>query len=275
MDEVVRKVLRQVPGLVKAVRSARGALSLAGAVVSRWALSAPGLVIYNRPMMWVAESYLRRYYGHQTRHLGEDQKRHREWFDHRADLYCWAERRLPFWVERGVFSREVMFQGCRVLDLCCGDGFYSYYFYSGTAAHIDAVDQDPSAIAHARKWLEHPRISYLSLDIVREDFPESGYDVITWDGAIEYFSEDQIRTILAKCVRALKMHNGILNGYAVIPHHVGANPDHQHEFRSVEELKSLLREYFPAVGMLETEYPERYNVYFRGAFDPARLRRFV
>jgi hypothetical protein len=36
----------------------------------------------------------------------------------------------------------------------------------------------------------------------------------------------------------------------------------------------ILAEFFPFVGTVETEYPERHNIYFRAAFDQDRLRRF-
>jgi SAM-dependent methyltransferase len=231
--------------------------------------------MYNGPMMRLAESYLCHYYDFHTRRLWSGLTPPPEWFDHRADLFRWAELRVPFWVERGVFSREVMFQGCRVLDLCCGDGFYPYYFYSGTASHIDAVDRDPTALAHARKWHPHPRIHYVQLDLVADDPPGADYDVITWDGAIEHFSADEIRHVLRKCIKVLKTPEGVLNGYTIIAHESGkSHPDHQHEFISAEELKKLLGEFFPFVGTLETVYTERHNIYFRAAFRCDRLRRF-
>ena len=263
---VVKNFLRQVPGLVYAVRCSRSFFSSLGALVRQ--------LTFNEPVMRFAESYLRRYYAYHTSRLWS-RSHPPEWFDHRADLYRWAELRVPFWVERGVFSREVMFQGCRVLDLCCGDGFYPYYFYSGTASQIDAVDRDPTAIIHARKWHGHPTIRYVQQDLIADEFPNTDYDVITWDGAIEHFSLDEIRQVLQKCVKAMKTPYGVLNGYTIIARDSGkSHPDHQHEFCSAEELKNLLREFFPFVGTLETKYPERHNLYFRAALHSDRLRRF-
>jgi 2-polyprenyl-3-methyl-5-hydroxy-6-metoxy-1,4-benzoquinol methylase len=224
--------------------------------------------------MRLAAKYLSAYYAWDTRRLWGSHPP--QWFDHRADLYRWSELRVPFWVERGVYSREVMFEGCRVLDLCCGDGFYPYHFYSGIASHIDAVDWGSTAVAHARKWHSHPRITYSQMDIVADNWPETDYDVITWDGAIEHFSTDQTRTVLGKCVQALKAQGGILCGYTIIARGPDkSHPEHQHEFSSASELKERLNELFPSVGTIETEYPERHNIYFRAAFDSNRLRRFT
>ena len=263
---VVKNLLRQVPVLVWAVRRSRSFFSSLGALIRQ--------LTFNEPVMRFAESYLRRYYAYHTSRLWS-RSHPPEWFDHRADLYRWAELRVPFWVERGVFSREVMFQGCRVLDLCCGDGFYPYYFYSGTASQIDAVDRDPTAIIHARKWHGHPTIRYVQQDLIADEFPDTDYDVITWDGAIEHFSLDEIRQVLQKCVKAMKTPYGVLNGHTIVARDSGkSHPDHQHEFCSAEELKNLLRESFPFVGTLETKYPERHNLYFRAALHSDRLRRF-
>jgi len=275
---VVKNLLRQVPGLVYAVRCSRSFIPSLLAC-SRTLFNLLRVFIrdlaFNESVMCFAESYLRRYYAYHTSRLWEGVDARPEWFDHRADLYRWAELRVPSWVERGVFSREVMFQGCRVLDLCCGDGFYPYYFYSGTASQIDAVDRDPTAIIHARKWHGHPTIRYVQQDLIADEFPDTDYDVITWDGAIEHFSLDEIRQVLQKCVKAMKTPYGVLNGHTIVARDSGkSHPDHQHEFCSAEELKNLLRESFPFVGTLETKYPERHNLYFRAALHSDRLRRF-
>jgi SAM-dependent methyltransferase len=230
-------------------------------------------LIYRPTLMWLADQYLRGYYAWDTERLW-GRGRVPEWFDHRADLFLWSEHRIPFWVERGVFSREMMFAGCRVLDLCCGDGFYPYHFYSGTAAHIDALDRDPGAIAHARKWHPRPNIRFQRADVVADDFPGADYDVITWDAAIEHFAEDDIRRVLGKAVRALKQPTGVLCGYTIIARSKLSHPDHLHEFVSDNELKGILGEFFPHVGTVQTRYESRHNIYFRCTFDPARLRRF-
>ena len=198
MREKVKGFIRRVPWLLQTTQHARRLLY------------SSGVLLFNEPLMRLAEQYLRRYYVFDTQRLWGGPYPPPEWFDHRADLFRWSELRVPFWVERGVFSREVMFEGCRVLDLCCGDGFYPYHFYSGIASHVDAVDRDHTAIAHARKWHSHPKISYVQLDVVTDDLPgtDYDYDVITWDAAIEHFSTDQIRIVLKKCVEALKTPGG-------------------------------------------------------------------
>jgi 2-polyprenyl-3-methyl-5-hydroxy-6-metoxy-1,4-benzoquinol methylase len=169
-----------------------------------------------------------------------------------------------------------MFKGCRVLDLCCGDGFYAYHFYADIASHVDAIDSDTEALTHAGKYHHHPKISYRQINVVEDGFPSDHYDVITWDAAIEHFLPEQIRGVLKKCVTALKTSEGILCGHTILARGLQkGHVEHQHEFSSVEELKEILGEFFPFVGTVVTVYPERDNIYFRATFDQDRLRRFT
>jgi hypothetical protein len=76
-----------------------------------------------------------------------------EWFDHYVDQFgIFRQTRNPLWVERGTFGLLAIDQGARVLELCCGDGFNSYHFYSIRCSHIIAVDFDKDAI-NGRKFL--------------------------------------------------------------------------------------------------------------------------
>ena len=71
-----------------------------------------------------------------------------------------------------MFARGLMFQGCRVLDLFCGDGFYAYRFYAEVASHVDAIDRDPRAIQHAERHWSDPRIVHHLGDVVRAPLPK-------------------------------------------------------------------------------------------------------
>jgi len=231
-------------------------------------------LVFHEFLMRLAEKYIRGYYRADQTRLWRNKTHPPEWFDHRADLYLWSDRRSPFWPERGVYSVAPMFQGCKVLDLCCGEGFFAYHFYTSLASHIDAVDWDRTAIAHARKWHSDPKIHYHVLNAVTKPFPRSHYHVICWDAAIEHFTELEIRLVLEKCVTALKP-DGVLTGYTILTNPgPPVHPDHHHEFHDRHELISILHEFFPCVAMIETVYPTRRNIYFRAAFKKQRLNRF-
>jgi SAM-dependent methyltransferase len=228
--------------------------------------------LYNERAMRLAEGYLRAFYRWDTyrRWRLHDTP---EWFDHRADLFRFSEERRPYFLERGVYARELLPRDGRVLDLCCGDGFYPFHFYAETASHIDACDWDDTALRHARRWHSHPRISYSRSDIIVDAFPNNDYDLVVWDGAIEHFALGDIRKILEK-VRSSLGALGVLCGYTILNEGPRMHPDHSHEFGSADELAELLLAVFPAAATLETEYSDRRNVYFRAATTEAALGGF-
>jgi SAM-dependent methyltransferase len=125
-----------------------------------------------------------------------------QYYNHQLNLYKWIYNPGEWaFTARGVYAREKMFPGCKVLDLCCGDGSYSYLFFSDIAGAIDAVDIDQTAIKHAlRYYASRPNIKYHRLDITRDNFPSSGYDFVIWNAAICYFDITDIHTILQKIV---------------------------------------------------------------------------
>ncbi|MFO1257733.1 MAG: hypothetical protein U1E78_04890 [Gammaproteobacteria bacterium] len=60
-----------------------------------------------------------------------------EWCDHFLDqYYTWHELRNPLGWERGIFNLLSIKENATILELCCGDGFNAYHFYSIRAKHI-------------------------------------------------------------------------------------------------------------------------------------------
>lgn len=184
-----------------------------------------------------------------------DQPNQPEWFDHRIDLYRNWPRNM-FWIERGIFPRRHMFEGCRVLDLFCGDGFYSRYFYNTIAGHIDALDRNKEAIEHARRWHSHPKISYVLADAVKEDFPSPAYDIIVWNEGIEHLDEAGYEVVLRK-IKAALGGGGVLAGSTpLIAEELRMSSlHHSREFSSLKQLRGFLEQDFPRVAVEETVYP--------------------
>jgi SAM-dependent methyltransferase len=191
-----------------------------------------------------------------------------QFFKHQVNLGRWPYEpdRWSF-TARGVYARENMFSGCKVLDLCCGDGSYSYLFFSDIAAHIDAVDNDEYAISYARRYHRSPRIAYHKLDILAAPWPASDYDVIVWNAAICYFTEPQIRSVLGRIAASGKPG---LRLKGMLPR---ANNwvDHKTEFHDAQAVESLLRQYFATVGVRTVEEGATVTYYFE-ARDPAPAR---
>jgi SAM-dependent methyltransferase len=189
-----------------------------------------------------------------------------EWFDHFFDQYWrWKYTRNPMSWERGVFATLAMPEAGRVLDLCCGGGFFSYHFYSRRASSIVAVDFDPKAINHAQRNFAAPNVEFVCADI-REAMPSGPFDTIVWNAAIEHFTQDEISALLT-AIRSRLAPNGILTGYTIVEKDDGkAHPDHEYEFKSDRDLAELLRPFFPNVSVISTKWrdqlEERENLYF-------------
>jgi ubiquinone/menaquinone biosynthesis C-methylase UbiE len=171
-----------------------------------------------------------------------------QFFNHRLNLSFWpSEPSRWSFTARGVYAREHMVSNSKVLDLCCGDGSYSFLFFADIAAQIDAIDNDPSALAYARRYNKHPKINYCKTDIIKESFPSSGYDVIVWNAGICYFSKDHILLILTKITNSGN-ESMVLCG--MLPKANG-HEDHITEFSDMGAIKELLDLFFNHVVVKE------------------------
>lgn len=192
-----------------------------------------------------------------------------ESFDPFIDLYWrWGESGNPMSWERGIFGLLAMKPGCRQLDLCCGEGFYTRRFYAGRAGAIVAMDRNPKAIAHARRNFAAPNIHYVQGDI-RSEMPEGPFDNVSWDAGIEYFAADEINGILRQ-IRIRLAPGGILSGYSIstaggenaVRHAIGQ----KFAVASREALGQLLAQHFANVVILRTRHADsqedRVNHYF-------------
>lgn len=192
-----------------------------------------------------------------------------EFFEHHIDqYYSWRNTRISLPWERGVYSSFALQATTTptskptVLDLCCGDGFNDYYFYSLLAESVTAIDFDPDAIKVARRTNQAPNVKYVIGDI-RSDIPEGQFDNIVWDAAIEHFTEAETTALMGTIASRLKP-TGILSGYTIIEAEGGHKHLHQHEyeFHSKEDLARFLTPWFETVQVWTTTFPTRTNLYF-------------
>jgi len=169
-------------------------------------------------------------------------------------------------MERGVFSsfalRGMSGVPGKTLDLCCGDGFYSYYFYSLNSETVTSIDFDPLAIKTAKSFHSSKNIEFILGDI-RRDLPNGPFDNIIWDAAIEHFTEDEIFSLMTR-IKSILKPGGILSGYTIKePEHEGKHlHQHEYEFHSEEDLGRFFAPYFKNVQILTTVFPQRTNFYF-------------
>jgi len=184
------------------------------------------------------------------------------WFDHFLDqYYLWRKSRIPLGWERGIFGLLAMREGAKVLELCCGDGFNTYHFYSIRAGSIIAVDYDPEAIQFARRHFRAPNIKYEVADI-RTEMPSGPFDNIVWDAGIDYLTEQEIDKVMTDIKSRLAV-GGILSGYTILEFGRGKyQHGNQYDFKSKDDLLRFLQPYFSNVRVFETIYPTRHNLYF-------------
>ena len=168
-----------------------------------------------------------------------------EWYDtFMGQHYSWHDSRITWVWDRGVFSAFAMRPDARVLDLCCGGGFFTYHFYAGRAAKVTGADFDPRAIEHARRYNKAPNVEYVIADI-RKELPPGEFDHIVWDAAIEHFTPDEINAVI-RAMRKQMSPSAILSGYTIQVRADGAaqHSDHEYEFLSKEDLARFIAPHF-------------------------------
>ena len=198
-------------------------------------------------------------------------------FDHRMTLFTFAftdNCRGPDALTRAFVASEVIRDGDRLLDIGCGDGFFSRRFLAPRCSVLDAIDVEPTAIASATTHNCAPHINYLLQDATVGAFPRKEYDVIVWDGAIGHFAAATLNTMLVK-IRAALAQDGVFVGSESL----GAEGhDHLQFFENLDELARVLSAHFPFVELREAKYElgdgfVRREAYWRCALNSARLEK--
>ena len=179
--------------------------------------------------------------------------------------YLLREFKRTFWLEGAVLCGLGIKSGGRILELCCGSGWYTDQFYSPFASEIVAVDFDPRAIEMAQRFHKRPNIRYEVMDI-RETFPKGPFETVIWDGAIEHFTVAEIDEIMGKMRQAITT-NARLLGYTVAePANAPHLLTHETHFEGIAHLGGLLKQYFKNVRVFErihpTIQPPRHNLFF-------------
>jgi cyclopropane fatty-acyl-phospholipid synthase-like methyltransferase len=142
-------------------------------------------------------------------------------------------------------------EGDRLLDIGCGDGFFTKRFFSTKCSQIDAIDVDKDAIRVAIKHNTAQNIQYYRMDAAHYSFPGGSYDVIVWDGAIGHFSQEDSRRMLEKICKVLTP-DGVFVGSESLGREEGGY-DHL-QFFSLDNLYMLFKPYFQFIQMRTVNY---------------------
>lgn len=158
---------------------------------------------------------------------------------------------VPGYFARGFYAAECIHAGDRVLDIGCGDGFFSKRFLAQAGAQVDAIDIDPQALATAESFNSDPSVRFICMDAWKEPFPRKNYEVVVWDGALAHFPQEAVHAMLVKIQRAL-VPRGIFIGSESL-----GREDHGHLqfFDDLADLENCLRKVFPHARTKEWRYP--------------------
>ena len=93
--------------------------------------------------------------------------------------------------------------GDNILDMGCGEGFYSMVLDNLYDCKITAVDFDPEILALAHKWLDgRSNVTLEQGDITKLRFPDSSFDKIVCTEVLEHIDDD--KTAIKELYRVLK-----------------------------------------------------------------------
>jgi 2-polyprenyl-3-methyl-5-hydroxy-6-metoxy-1,4-benzoquinol methylase len=152
---------------------------------------------------------------------------------------------------RGFFAMMAVNEGDKVLDISCGDGFFSKRFFSTKATHVDAFDIETYAIEMANRYNADPKVSYFVRDAIADPFPSDGYDVVIWDGGIAHFPPGTNDLMMAKIRTALKP-GGLFVGSESLG--FDGSEDHLQRWMHEGEVRAMLSPYFKFVEVYTTSY---------------------
>jgi ubiquinone/menaquinone biosynthesis C-methylase UbiE len=151
---------------------------------------------------------------------------------------------------RGFFSSEVIKDGDKILEIGCGDGFFTMRFLAGKDVSVDAIDIEPKAIKNAKRDNDAENIKWHLLDAVNDSFPKEKYDVVVFDGAIGHFSKKDTGILLKKINNCLAS-DGIFIGSESLGIE---GDDHLQYFDSLNDLDELFSPHFKVIKMKKERY---------------------
>ena len=134
--------------------------------------------------------------------------RHDSYYDHEISLYNWRYKPSQCEFMDGMsLARMLINKGENILDLCCGNGFNSYLFFSDIASSVDAIDYSSKAINYAISNYHSDSINFICGDILKYSFKQFHYDLVVWSSAIAYFSPENRRKVFSIIHYVLKKNS--------------------------------------------------------------------
>lgn len=136
-----------------------------------------------------------------------------------ADRFLMDPKRLGFYAARYTFAAK-MLHGCKsILDVGCGDGFFSTTLVHDTGANVTGIDFDPELITYANNVLAPafrlarkdapPTLDFWCTDFLSDELLERYDGAVSMD-CIEHIEPDETGDFIKR------MHQSLVRGGVAI-----------------------------------------------------------
>lgn len=160
---------------------------------------------------------------------------------------------LPFWQEDGDYAEEWRMRertairfgnyvrgkaGLRMMDLGCGNGWFTNYISEQCDAKVVGVDINLEELEQAARIFPGEHLAFVYANILTAEFQEEAFDIIVMNACIQYFPN--ITELIARLFWLLKPHGEI---------HILDSPFYTAE--EVDAAKERSRKYYTDLGVPE------------------------
>jgi len=151
---------------------------------------------------------------------------------------------------------QVIPSGAKVLDLCCGEGFYDRMYFAERAGSVDALDMDGNAINLAKALNRRRNIRFYEADVAQDNFPDTEYDTVLCFSALQQMSRAQLDVLLPKIRAAVKAGGSFFGSVSLIPENI--------LLRTEDQVRAEFAKHFPSAELNCSPWPNgRVECYFQ------------
>ncbi|MCB2220236.1 MAG: class I SAM-dependent methyltransferase [Bacteroidetes bacterium] len=137
----------------------------------------------------------------------------------------------------------------RLLDLGCGNGWFSQALAKKSRLQVIGMDVNLTELKQAARLFQRSNLQFVYADIFNADIPPGFFDVITLNASVQYFPD--LSLLLKKLFLILKPKGEI---------HIIDTPFYH--VTELEEARKRTRDYYAGIG-----YPEMATHYFHHSYD--------
>jgi SAM-dependent methyltransferase len=130
-----------------------------------------------------------------------------EWekiYDSGEQINLWPYTDIASKFSKYFINNKPLSEQIKVLELGCGAGNNSRLF-SRNNVNYEGIDFSKSAIEFANSNYQGESTKFVCADLVRHDLPTQKFDLIFDRAAVTHLADSQIRTMMTKAFKALKV----------------------------------------------------------------------